>query len=106
MYLIGGFNGRELVDIETVPLGKQVQAHKFPSMHNKRGSFGMYYFVECVLVGGGLHQTLNFRINAKFTVLNLANGLKFYTRRCQFTLTYFQGKVWAVGGLDISNMIW
>ena len=108
MYLIGGFNYRELVDTETVPLGKQVPTHKFPSMHNKRRSFGMCCFAECVFVGGG-HQ-LDFKSLNKCEVYSFESRKwtevsSMNTRRCQFTLTYFQGKVWAVGGFDVTNNV-
>ena len=59
LYLIGGYNGSDYVDSaenETISLNEELATKTFPFMHNKRLSFGMCSFAECVFVGGGYQE--------------------------------------------------
>ena len=74
----------------------------FPPMLEKRCSFGMCSFGECVIVAGGEGDSDALKACEIFTP-QAGKWLKIAdmnTKRCYFTLTYFQQKVWAIGGFD------
>ena len=102
MYLIGGYNGSELV----VSLNKELPTKTFPFMHNKRRRFGMCSLAECVFVGGGYQNELGTLDKCEvysFETCEWTEVSSMNTKRFEFTLTYFQGKIWAIGGCNNSN---
>ena len=109
LYLLGGVSESpyfELDENEVVSLNEELSTKAFPFMHNKRQSFGMCSLAECVFVGGGYQnecktldkcEIYSFE-NREWTEVSSMN-----TKRLEFTLTYFQGKIWAIGGFNYSN---
>ena len=59
MYLVGGYNGTFLADTEIIPISENDETLNFmiPTMHYKRGFFGMCSFAESVFVAGGKYNT-------------------------------------------------
>ena len=71
-------------------------------MLEKRCFFGMCSFGECIIVAGGEGDTGILKSCEIFTP-QAGKWLKIAdmnTKRSYFTLTYFQQKVWAIGGYD------
>ena len=109
MYLIGGYKGSdyaESAENEVVSLNKDLPNKSFSFMNNKRLSFGMCYFAECVFVGGGYQNECKALDKCEiysFETCEWTEVSSMNTKRFQLTLTYFQEKIWAVGGFNNSN---
>ena len=108
LYLVGGIrNGNPSAKIginESIPLNKKSLniGFGFPPMLEKRCCFGMCSFGECFIVAGGVNDTNVLKACEVFTPQS-SEWLKIADmnfKKCFFTLTYFQQKVWAIGGFD------
>ena len=109
MYLIGGYyNKTTLNDTKVISIsGEQIERTSlFPPMFYKRKNFGMCSFSDCIFIAGGEQQ-----FNEEFKVLDKCEFYSFKsnkwheiasmnTKRCTFSIVYFQKKVWAIGGFD------
>ena len=106
LYFIGGHNGSGYVESaknEIVSLSDELAAKTFPFMHNKRLSFGMCSLAECVFVGGGYQnpsEALDKCEVYSFETREWTEVSSMNTKRSECTLTYFQGKIWAIGGFN------
>ena len=103
IYLVGGRSTETLSDTEVIPIsGKQIDHTSWlPAMFYKRERFGMCSFADCIFVAGGEQNEV---IN-KCEVYSLENSewhevASMNTKRCKFSLVYFQERVWAIGGID------
>ena len=109
MYLIGGFDEScrdESAENEVVSLNEEVATKTFPIMHNKRLSFGMCSVAECVFVGGGFQKIFKELDKCEvysFETREWTEVSSMNTKRVELTLTYFQGKIWAIGGYNRLN---
>ena len=109
MYLIGGYNvsdGVESAQNEVVSLNEDLTTKTFSIMHNKRLSFGMCSVAECVFVGGGYQnffEALDKCEIYSFETCEWTKVSSMNTKRLELTLTYFQGKIWAIGGYNKLN---
>ena len=108
LYLVGGLrNGNPSAKIginESIPLNKNSLniGFGFPPMLEKRCAFGMCSFGECFIVAGGVNSTNVLKACEIFTPQS-SEWIKIADmnfKKCFFTLTYFQQKVWAIGGFD------
>ena len=108
LYLVGGLrNGKISAKIninESIKLNKNSLnvGFGFPPMLEKRCCFGMCSFGECFIVAGEANDTNVLKACEIFTP-QAGKWLKIADmniKRCYFTLTYFQQKVWAIGGVD------
>ena len=72
-------------------------------MHNKRSSFGICSLAECVFVGGGYQKecgSLDKCEMYSFETCEWTETSRMNNKRVNFTLTYFQGEIWAIGGYN------
>ena len=109
MYLIGGYNVSDSVESaenEVVSLNEVLATKAFPFMHNKRSSFGMCSLAECVFVGGGFQNKCGYLDKCEiysFGTCEWTEISSMKNKRVDFTLTYFEGKIWAIGGYNYTN---
>ena len=103
--LVGGLRNRKTSSTnECISINQKYlsDCFEFPPMLEKRCFFGMCSFGECFIVAGGGCDTGVLKSCEIFTP-HARQWLKISdmnTKRYYFTLTYFQQKVWAIGGCD------
>ena len=104
--LFGGIrNKKKLSDNEVIPVGLKFTV---PPMHNGRKDFGMCSFAGCVFVAGGARRKMEIYANCEVYSAECGEWTEvsgMNARRCAFALTYFQGKVWAIGGASSKKVL-
>ena len=105
LHLFGGSrNGETSATIESISInhGSPSECFDFTPMLEERCFFGMCSVGECFIVAGGGCDNSVLKSCEIFTP-QAGKWLKIAdmnTKRFCFTLTYFQQKVWAIGGCD------
>ena len=108
IYLVGGLGEVPLADTEIIPISKQVKKLNttIPKMGKQRTQFGMCSFAGCIFVAGGFQN--NHEVFDKCEVYSFESRewievSSMNAKRCSFSLTYFENKVWAIGGCSKPN---
>ena len=106
IYLLGGVRNDSISsDNEVIKVSQKLTV---PPMHNVRELFGMCSFAGCIFLAGGAHN--NLETSAKCEVYSAECGewsevSSMNASRCALALTYFQDKVWAIGGCSNMNAL-
>ena len=101
-------NNSYLAETEVIPISENQnkQAASISPMLDKRLSFGMCSYLDCFFVTGGYYN--RYEILDKCELYSFESR-KWYeigsmnTKKCEFSLVYFQNEVRAVGGYNHSN---